>query len=101
MSTATPIPIIGEEEQCYGYLTGLGVQRHRHDIFNRENTLYASFECAGQPQVWIVPDLFLFKKLTKALYSMALDGDCQEMGGLYKLEIFKSQGTWFVQPYLS
>jgi hypothetical protein len=101
MSTATQIPIIGEEEHCYGYLTGLGVEDPWSQGSSSNPTLYASFCLAGRTLVWIVPDVLLFKKLTKALYSMALNGDCQEMGGLYKLEIFKSQGTWFVQPYLS
>jgi hypothetical protein len=97
MTTTTPIPIIGEKEKCYGYLSGLGVQPSWGD----RSTLYASFDQCGQTKVWIVPDVFLFKKLTKALYSMALDGDCDEMGGLYKLQIWKSQGSWFVQPYMS
>jgi hypothetical protein len=93
--------IIGEQEECYGYLTGLGVQPNRHDIMKRlDPTLYASFERAGQTQVWIVPDLCLFQILTKSLYSMALDGDCEDMGGTYKLLISKQNNSWIVESYV-
>ncbi len=100
MNTATQIPIIGEEEHCYGYLTGLGVEDPWSQGSSSNPTLYASFCQAGRTQVWIVPDVLLFKKLTKSLYSMALNGDCQEMGGIYKLTIFKSNTAWIVQFYI-
>lgn len=93
--------IIGEQEECYGYLTGLGVQPHWHDIFDQGNTLYASFHHCQGTEVWIVPDLFLFQILTKSLYSMALNGDCEEMCGLRKLLISKTNDTWNVEYYFS
>jgi hypothetical protein len=93
--------IIGEQEACYGYLTGLGVQDPWDPETATEHILYASFACAGKTQVWIVPDVLLFKTLTEFLYAMALHGDCQEMGGIYKLSIFKANNTWKVQPYHS
>ena len=93
--------IIGEQEECYGYLTGLGVQDPWSPESAINHTLYASFAKAGKTQVWIVPDVLLFEILASFLCSMALNGDCQEMGGIYKLLIFKANSTWKVEPYIS
>lgn len=91
------IPVIGEEERFYGYITGLGVERSSGLCDEPVPTrLYATFEYGATTTVWLVPDHELFAILGRYLAEMAEMRHEHDDYGYSKLWIGRKGGRWNV-----
>jgi len=94
---AQEIPVIGNEERFYGYITGLGLEAKYDPLYCGIPKLYATFEKGDETEVWIVPDWYLFRILSDHLVSMAETRESGEEYGYDKLWISRPEGSgWIV-----
>lgn len=88
------VPVIGESEKFYGYITGIGIARVDDPSGLIPKTLYATFEYSGKTELWEVPCVELFELLAKHLINMAVERKNSDAYGCSKLWISRENGQW-------